>query len=176
MRRTMAAAAAVTATALLLGACGGSDPAASENGAVATTATSATTVTTAATTGGTGSGSALTAIFGSAECQRAALTMSQAMTAAVSGSGTAANFAEAGKTLRAAADAAPREIKAEMGTLADAFAELYDRLGKVAYDPKAGQAPPKEYLSAFDVFNDTKFQEASKNVSTWFGSNCGIKN
>ena len=28
MRRTMAAAAAVTATALLLGACGGSDPAA----------------------------------------------------------------------------------------------------------------------------------------------------
>src|ERR1051325_4813164 len=75
MRRTIAACAAVTATALLLGACGGTDPAVSEKGAVATTAT------TAATTGNTGSGGVLAAIFGSAECQRAALTMSQAMTA-----------------------------------------------------------------------------------------------
>jgi len=170
MRRTIAACAAVTATALLLGACGGSDPAVSEKGAVATTAT------TAATTGNTGSGGVLAAIFGSAECQRAALTMSQAMTAVVSGSGTAANFDDAGKTLRAAGDAAPQEIKADMGTLADSFAELYDRLGKLAYDPKAGQVPPKEYMSAFEVFNGTKYQEASKNVSSWFGSNCGIKN
>jgi hypothetical protein len=173
MRRTIVAAAAVTATALLLGACGGNDPAVSEKGAVATTATTAATT---GDTGGGGGGGSLTAIFGSAECQRAALTMSQAMTATVSGSGTAANFDEAGKTLRAAAEAAPREIKADMGTLADAFAGLYDRLGKVAYDPKAGQVPPKEYLSAFEVFNDTKYQEASKNVSAWFGSNCGIKN
>jgi hypothetical protein len=170
MRRTIAAAAAVTATALLLGACGGGDPAVSEKGVVATTPT------TAATTRDTGSGTSLAGIFGSAECQRAALTMSQAMTAAVSGSGTAANFDEAGKTLRAAENAAPREIKADMGTVADAFAELYDRLGKVAYDPKAGQVPPKEYLSAFEVFNDTKYQKASNNVSSWFGSNCGIKN
>ena len=105
----------------------------SEKGVVATTAT------TAVSTGDTGSGSPL-APFGSAECQRAALTMSQAMTATVSGSGTAANFDEAGKTLRAAGDAAPSEIKASMGTLANAFAELYDRLAKVGYDPKAGQA------------------------------------
>ena len=170
MRRTIAAVAPVAATALLLGACGGNDPAVSEKGAVATTAT------TAVTTGATGGGGSLTAIFGSAECQRAALTMSQAMTATVSGSGTAANFDEAGKTLRAAADAAPREIKADMGTLADAFAGLYDRLGKIAYDPKTGQVPPKEYMSAFEVFSDAKYQEASKNVSAWFGSNCGIKN
>jgi hypothetical protein len=170
MRRTIAAVAAVAATALLLGACGGGDDPAVEKGVVATTAT------TAVTTGDTGGGGSLAAVFGSTECQRAALTMSQAMTAAVSGAGTAANFDEAGKTLRAAAEAAPREIKADMGTLADAFAELYDRLGKVAYDPKAGQIPPKEYMSAFEVFNDTKYQEASKNVSSWFGSNCGIKN
>lgn len=169
MRMTIAAA-AVTATALLLGACGGDDPAVSEKGVVGTTAT------TAITTGDTGSGIPLAAVFGSAECQRAALTMSQAMTASVSGSGTAANFDEAGKALRAAEDAAPSEIKASMGTLADAFVELYDRLGKIGYDPKAGQAPPPEYLSAFDVFGDAKYQEASAKVSSWFGSNCGIKN
>ena len=173
MRRTIAAGVAVAATALLLGACGGDDPAVSEKGVVATTAT---TVTVAVPTGDTGGGGSLAAAFGSAECQRAALTMSQAMTATMSGSGTAANFEEAGKTLRAAGDSAPGEIKAAMGTLADAFAELYDRLGKVAYDPKAGQAPPKEYMSAFEVFNDAKYQEASAKVSSWFGSNCGIKN
>ena len=171
MRRTIAAGVAVAATALLLGACGGDDPALSEKGAVATTATTATT---AVPTGATGGGS-VAAVFGSAECQRAALNMSQAMTATVSGSGTAANFEEAGKTLRAAGDAAPGEIKAAMGTLADAFAQLYDRLSKVAYDPKAGQAPPKEYMSAFEVFSDAKYQEASAKVSSWFGSNCGIK-
>jgi hypothetical protein len=170
MRRTIAAVAAVTATALLLGACGGGDDPAVEKGAVATTAT------TAVATGNTGSDAPLAAVFGSAECQKAALTMSQAMTATVSGTGTGANFDEAGKTLRTAADAAPREIKADMATLADAFAALYDRLGKVAYDPKAGQVPPKEYISAFEVFSDAKYQQASTNVSTWFGSNCGIKN
>jgi hypothetical protein len=170
MRRTIAAVAAVAATALLLGACGGDDPSVSEKGVVATTPT------TAATTRDTVSGTSLAGVFGSTECQRAALTMSQAMTAAASGSGAAANFDEAVKTLRAARDAAPQEIKADVGTLADAFAELYDRLGKVAYDPKAGQIPPKEYMSAFEVFNDTKYQEASNKVSSWFGSNCGIKN
>ena len=173
MRRTIAAVVAVAATALLLGACGGGDPKVSEKGAVADTATTAST---AVATGGTGGGGSVAAAFGSAECQRAALNMSQAMTATVSGSGTAANFEEAGKTLRAAGDAAPGEIKAAMGTLADAFAQLYDRLGKVAYDPKSGQAPPKEYMSAFEVFNDAKYQEASAKVSAWFGSNCGIKN
>ena len=51
------------------------------------------------------------------------------------GSGTAADFDEASKTLRAAGGAAPQAIKADMGTLTDTFAELYGRLGKLDRHP-----------------------------------------
>ena len=172
--------ATAAAAGLLLGACGGGgDDTTESQGRVVTTSGGTTTTTASTTPEGTNNnagGGSLAGAFGTEECQKAALTMGQAMASVGAGTGATGTFDEAGKMLREAADAAPSEIKADVATLADGFAEIYDRIGGVTYDPQSGQAPPKEYMSAFEVFNDTKYQKASENLTKWFGSNCGLEN
>ena len=113
--------------------------------------------------------------FGSAECQRAAIAMGQAMASAAGASAGGTDFTEgfesAAAQLEAAKEAAPDDIADAIETLAAAFAEVGEKLEGIDYVPGEGP-PPEEWIEAFSVFEDEEYQAASTDVSAWFEGEC----
>jgi len=162
----------VLVLAFVAAGCGGDD-----DDSVATPA--GTTATTAETASPSDSGddaaSSGAGVFGTAECRETALAMGRAMAGAGGSDASGdlgAGFASTAKALEAAKKAAPDEVDGALDTLAEAFDKVADKLKGVDYTPGKG-APPQEWIDAFSVFQDAKYESASKSVSDWFESNCG---
>lgn len=164
---------AVGLVGLALAGCGGSNNASSN-----TTTTTETTTTTAAetttTSGGTTSGNVTTPNFASGKCKDLAASsqkIGQDFSAAGSGTG---NLSDAAKEFQAFAKEVPSEIRADVQTLADAFAKYADALKGV--DLSSGQTPSAADLqkiqSALKGFNQAKLQAAEQHIQAWTQKNC----
>lgn len=163
---------AVGLAGLALAGCGGSNNASSN-----TTTTTETTTTTAAhttTSGGTTSGNVTTPNFASGKCKDLAASaqkIGQDFSAAGSGTG---NLSDAAKEFQAFAKEVPSEIRADVQTLADAFAKYADALKGV--DLSSGQTPSAADLqkiqSALKGFNQAKLQAAEQHIQAWTQKNC----
>jgi len=79
--------------------------------------------------------------------------------------------------LKAFAEAAPEEIRADLMTVYQAYGEFISAMQDAGYDPSSGQAPPPEVIAAMTQasqrFQEPEFKAASDRVQAWFTSNCG---
>jgi hypothetical protein len=160
---------------VLLTACGGGgDNASSATGGGGTTATTggggATSTTGGGTTATTGGGTA-----GSADCAQAAAAMAAAAQALPDAfTGTATDLNAQLQELRAFADAAPDEIKADLQTILDGYSKIVDALNSSGYDPTSGQAPPPEVIAALtqvgQQLDSADFKAAVQHVNDYFSS------
>ena len=119
-----------------------------------------------------------TGTFDAAQCQQAVTAMAKAgsqVTAAMGGG--AGDLQTSLDELKAFADNAPDEIKADMQTVVDGYAAFAQAMADSGYDPASGQAPSADQLAAIQAatasLNTADYQTASKNVSAWFKQNCG---
>ncbi len=163
MNRTLAAGLlAVT----LCGCGGGSSTSTAVRGATTPTATaeSSPTETPAPLTGG-----AVT------DCLKIAQNFSKTASA-FTGAGTgdrSAGFNALASQLRALGEATktPR-VKEALGTIADAYSRLADKLKGINYTPQQGGTPPAAYLEALRGFGDPKFVAAGKVMQEYFAGSC----
>ncbi|HEY5890305.1 MAG TPA: hypothetical protein VIW94_06365 [Acidimicrobiia bacterium] len=76
--------------------------------------------------------------------------------------------------LEAMAEAAPDEIKDDLGVLAAALSAFYTALAETGYE--AGSTPNAEQLAQLSALSESidneAFEEASDNINDWFDSNC----
>ncbi len=129
---------------------------------------------TTTTSGGTTSGNVTTPNFASGKCKDLAASaqkIGQDFSAAGSGTG---NLSDAAKEFQAFAKEVPSEIRADVQTLADAFAKYADALKGV--DLSSGQTPSAADLqkiqSALKGFNQAKLQAAEQHIQAWTQKNC----
>ncbi len=175
---------------LVLSACGGGGDDASppDDGGDATTAAPAgdagTTAAPAdeATDSTTGGGNDDGGEFNYSQiCLDASQAMSAALNAygtglagAMTGSVDAAQLETAAGQLRAMADAAPDEIKDDLGALATELGKVYAAFAEADYQP--GQVPTPEQLATLNAVMESVDQDAvetaGENVSAWFDQNC----
>jgi hypothetical protein len=150
---------------MLLAACGGDDEGGSDEA------------------GGGGDGGEATdgngdvGIFDAAECAEVAAAMAaaaQAMPAVMSGS--AADLEQSIEQFQAFAEAAPEEIRDDMQTLAEGYAQIAQVLADADFDPASGQPPSPETIAALEqasqALNSEEFTAAAERVSAYFESGC----
>lgn len=125
--------------------------------------------------GGSGSGAgALT----SAECVATALQMSQAAAAVGTAlTGTNPDYARTITQLEAFANAAPSEIRADMGTVVGGYASIARVLADANYNPASGQPPSSAVLASLQTATESldtqAFRGALDRVDNWFAQRCG---
>jgi len=161
-------------------ACGGGDDDEDTGRDTAAPAASATAAeapsgTPSATSSSGGGGGDLN-FFASGECRKTALAMSQAMSSVLSPTGLSASddpFGELAAALDAAEEAAPDDIKSDLGMLAAAYADLAAAIEDAGgWNPASGQIPPAAVMEAFQSFDTPALEAAGNNVSGWFEENC----
>lgn len=155
---------------------GGDDEAASDDTVVTETTTEETTdeTTTDTDTDETTDTSVDLDAFLSGECQElvaAYAALSQAFAAA---SGGGEDFTEQSQAFQAFADDAPDEIRADIETLAEAYAEYAGIIGDLGVQP--GEIPDADDLEALSEaaasFNSAGVTAASERLSAWTTENC----
>jgi hypothetical protein len=167
-------------SSLLLAACssGGGDEASSggdTGGATGGTSASGETASgetgggmTTGTTGGAGS-------IDAAQCAEVAAAMSEAAQSMPDVfTGNTADLDQSLEQLRAFAEAAPEEIRADLQTVVEGYAKIVEALQQAGYDPASGQAPPPEVVAALtqasQELDSQEFKDASDRVSAYFAS------
>ncbi|MEA2972074.1 MAG: hypothetical protein QOG82_532 [Actinomycetota bacterium] len=132
------------------------------------------TSTSRATTGDT---TAAGASIDSAKCIGAATAMASAASAIPQAlAGSAASIDASVEQFQAFADAGPSEIKSDLQTVADGYADFVKVLADANYNPASGQAPSPEVQakieSASQKLEASDFQEAAARVTAWFQAGC----
>ena len=135
---------------------------------------SVTSSTSRSTTGNTAAGGAS---IDSAKCVGAATAMASAASAIPQAlAGTSASIDASVDQFQAFADAAPSEIKDDLETVADGYADFVKVLSDANYNPASGQAPSPEVQaqieSASEKLEASDFQEAAARVTAWFQAGC----
>jgi hypothetical protein len=76
--------------------------------------------------------------------------------------------------LEAMAEAAPDEIKDDLGVIAAALSAFYTALAETGY--QAGSTPDADQLAQLSALSESidneAFEEASDNINAWFTENC----
>jgi hypothetical protein len=113
-----------------------------------------------------------------AKCTDAAKAMGAAAAAvpqAITGTGT--DLSTSVDQLEAFADAAPDEIKDDLKTVAEGYANIIKVFKDSGFDPTSGQPPSAAVLArlvaASGALGDASFQQALQRVGAWFKDNCG---
>ena len=146
--------------AFVLAACGGGDS------------------TDAASPAASAAGSVPGGSIDAAQCAQVVTAMSAAAAAVPAAmSGGAGDLNTSLDQLKAFAEAAPEEIRADLMTVYEGYGEFMAAMQDAGYDPSSGQAPPPEVIAAMtqasQKFQDPEFKAASDRVQAWFTSNCG---
>lgn len=101
----------------------------------------------------------------------AVAAVSQAM------SGEAGDLSTSLAQLKAFAEAAPEEIRADLMLVYQGYGEFMAATQDAGYDPSSGQPPPPEAAAAMQAatlkLQEADFKAASDRVQAWFASNCG---
>lgn len=153
---------------LLVAGCGGSDSKSSDS-VKADAGSSSTSASASASASG---------VFDSKRCAGAVAGMAK-VTAAIpeAMSGKSGDLQDSVKAFDKFAEAAPKEIRDDLKTLAAAYAKVAKVLKDIDFDPASGKAPSAEQmqkLASISTTLDTKeTQAASDRVSAWFEKNCG---
>ena len=113
-----------------------------------------------------------------AQCAQVVTAMSAAAAAVPAAmSGGAGDLSTSLDQLKAFAEAAPEEIRADLMTVYEGYGEFMAAMQDAGYDPSSGQAPPPEVIAAMtqasQKLQDPEFKAASDRVQAWFTSNCG---
>jgi hypothetical protein len=163
MKRTLVA---TCLLALSLTGCGGgsSKPAAVKEATTPTATSEATQTESAAPI----TGGAVT------DCLKIAQNFSKSASAfgAASTGDRAAGFKALASEMRALGDIAKTsKVKDALNTIADAYAQLGDKLKGINYTPGQG-TPPAAYLDALREFSNPKFAAAGKVMEEFFAGSC----
>ena len=117
-------------------------------------------------------------MFDAATCARAGAAVAAAFSAvpaAMSGSST--DLQSSIDQMQAFAAEAPDEIKDDLNTVAQGYADFQQAVADSGYDPSSGQPPSSEAMAAIQAagakFDDPDFKAASDRLTAWFNSNCG---
>jgi hypothetical protein len=112
------------------------------------------------------------------KCTDAAQAMGAAAAAvpqAITGSST--DLRNAVEQLQAFADAAPDEIKDDMKTVVEGYANIIKVFTESGFDPASGQPPSAAVLAklvaASGALSAANYQQAVQRVNTWFKDQCG---
>jgi len=113
-----------------------------------------------------------------ADCAEAATAMSQAATdIPLALSGTAESLRDSVDEFKAFADDGPSEIRDDLRTVADGYADFVDVLADADINPNSGQAPSGDdaakIQAAATKLGETDFQAAANRVTAWFATECG---
>ena len=162
MRRT---ALVLLVAVLVLAGCGG--------GGKKTSTESTTTRGANGTTGGAAAGA-----FTSTRCAAAARALASAATAIPQAiSGQSKNLDQSVDDLKAFANAAPRDIRADLQTVAEGYAAYAKVLVDAHFDPSSGKPPSQEVINKLQEesqkLNQAEFRDAATRVNTWFQTQCG---
>ncbi|HZD18586.1 MAG TPA: hypothetical protein VE669_10640 [Actinomycetota bacterium] len=157
---------------LVLASCGGGDEAPDADTGGGNGATSEAGATGASTgAGGVGAIDATRCAEVAQAMAAAAAAVPQAMT------GTAADLETSVEQLQAFASAAPEEIRADVQTIAEGYAELIAIFQESGYDPTSGQPPTAEQIAALtaaaEQLETQEFQAAVDRVDAYFAAECG---
>lgn len=161
------------ALALAAAGCGGN------GGSSATTTTeppiqgsSSTTTTTSAPGSTTTSASGVSGLASASNCRQ--LAELSGKLGQIFGGTPSGNTKQYAAFLHAFADRAPKEIRPDFQTLANAYGKLADALGN--YDASSGQQPsPAQLLKLMKAVQDMdqqKLDRAGLNISAWAKKNC----
>ena len=117
-------------------------------------------------------------VFDAAKCAdaaRALASAASAVPAAVTGN-VGANFEQSVQQLEAFADAAPEEIRDDLKTIAQGYADFAKALSDAGFDPGSGQPPAVSDLqgitAAAQKLNTADFKAAVDHVNQWFRDEC----
>jgi hypothetical protein len=157
--------------ALVLAGCGGGDDDGGGSGGGTTTGAGTTT---GGDDGTVIDGGALDA----ATCAQVIAAMASAYSgSAAAMSGGTGDLEASVDQLEAFAANAPEEIRADMQTIAAAYATMMQAFADAGYDPMSGTPPTAEQAAAMQAasgaINTAEFQQASDNVTAWFEQECG---
>jgi hypothetical protein len=167
-------------SSLLLAACssgGGDDASSGGDTGGATGGTSASGETSSGETGGTTTGTTGGDVgsIDAAQCAEIAAAMGEAAQSMPDVfTGNTADLDQSLEQLRAFADAAPEEIRADLQTVVEGYAKIIEALQQSGYDPASGQAPPPEVVAALtqasQELDSQEFQAAVNRVNAYFAS------
>lgn len=162
-----------------LGACGSSKSTttAAAGSTVAGNATATSTTSggeSSGSAGGVGGAGALT----SAKCAETATAFAKAASALPQAySGTSADLKKSVDELQAFVDAAPSEIRPDVKTMVEGYAQVMAILVAANYDPSSRKPPSPETIQklteAGQKLDTSDFKAASERVTTWFNQKCG---
>ena len=115
-------------------------------------------------------------VFTSSKCVATAKAMADVASKVPQAvTGQAGDINTAIQQFKAAADASPSEIRADMRVVADAYATFATALADA--DIKAGSTPSPEAMAKLETasksLNAEEFTAAAQRVSTWFQTKCG---
>ncbi len=168
-------------SSLLLAACSSGD----DGGGATGGTTGGTTASGETASGETASGATATGATGgdvgsidTAQCAEVAAAMSQAANAMPDAfSGNTADLDQSLEQLRAFAEAAPEEIRADVQTIVEGYSKIVEAMQSAGYDPASGQAPPPEVIAALtelgQELNGQEFQAAVQRVNEYFAACSG---
>ena len=113
----------------------------------------------------------------SARCLGAATAMAAAASAIPQAlAGTSAGLDTSIDQVQAFADAAPSEIRDDLQTVSDGYADFVKVLTDTNYNPASGQAPSAEVSAKIQAgaekLEESDFQEAADRVTAWFEAGC----
>lgn len=90
--------------------------------------------------------------------------------------GGASELEKSIKAFEAYAKAAPKDIRADVGVLADAYASFYRAIADSGWDPTSGEQPSAEQMqaisSASEKLDTTDVKDAGDRVSAYFDEHC----
>jgi hypothetical protein len=158
---------------LLLAACGGGD----DEGGSTEPAGGTSNGTTAGSGETGGSGDGAVGAIDAAQCAEVAAAMAAAASALPAAfSGSTSDLDTSLAQMRAFAEAAPDEIKADMQTIVEGYAKIAEALQAADFDPTSGQAPPPEVIAQLtqvsEELDSEEFTSAVDRVNAYFAS-CG---
>ncbi|HEX7277445.1 MAG TPA: hypothetical protein VF244_08740 [Acidimicrobiales bacterium] len=114
----------------------------------------------------------------SAACLSAATAMAQAAGGlSTAFSGGSEDLEDSVEAFEAFAANAPSEIRDDLRTVAEGYAEFVEILADANFNPASGEAPSPETMArleaASEQFDDSEFEAAAERVTAWFENECG---
>ena len=119
-------------------------------------------------------------LFTSEECAAAVTAMIGAAAAAGTAfTGSDSEIDDSLGLLEEYADNAPEEIRDDLQTVYEGYAEFVEALEESGFDPESGEVPDADALAALEdassSLDNEEFTEASERVSTWFETECATE-